>query len=415
MSFNRRIIVLCISIILVFTLAACNSKETSSTGGENAQGVTKDEILIGHIAPQTGSVAIYDVVRKGIQSYFNYVNENGGVNGRKLKLIAYDDQYQPAKTVQLAKRLVEKDKVFAMLANVCTPCNAAIKDYVVKTGVPMVLVGSGAKQFVNPPLKNYLGSDVMNYRIEAQVFLNYAINELGTKKIAIAYQNDDYGKEGLEEINQVIKNYPGVTIVSEVAFLATDTDFSSQAQKLEQAKPDAIINFASPTPAANLKKAMHKIGLDKPKYIVSSVGANDNKLFQLAGKDVWEGTYSGATYPMPQMVPNDPKMQLFVTRFSKDYPNDSPEGLSQIGWAAAQVMVESLKRTGDKLTWDNFLNSFNSFDHWEGSIYAGVTFSKDNHFGLTSMFMTQARDGKIVPITKPITFDPAKGKIQYNK
>ena len=198
--------------LLVFVLAACGSQETSSSAKENSgnytQGVTENEILIGHIAPQTGPVAIYDVVRKGIQSHFDYVNENGGVDGRQLKLVAYDDQFQPAKTVQLAKQLVEDDKVFAMLANVCTPCNTAIKDYMVDQGIPMVMVGSGAKTFVNPPIRNYMGQDVMNYRIEAQIFMNYAVNELGAKKIAIAYQNDDYGKEGLEELKNAIKNYP---------------------------------------------------------------------------------------------------------------------------------------------------------------------------------------------------------------
>ena len=404
--------------LLVFALAACGSQETSSSAKENSgnytQGVTENEILIGHIAPQTGPVAIYDVVRKGIQSHFDYVNENGGVNGRQLKLVAYDDQFQPAKTVQLAKQLVEDDKVFAMLANVCTPCNTAIKDYMVDQGIPMVMVGSGAKTFVNPPIRNYMGQDVMNYRIEAQIFMNYAVNELGAKKIAIAYQNDDYGKEGLEELKDAIKNYPKAEIVLEVPFLATDTDFSTQAQKLEKANPDTIINFASPAPAANLKKAMHKIGLDEPKYVVSSVGANDNNLFNLAGKDIWEGTYSGAVYPMPEMVPDDKEMQLFVERFSKDYPNDSTEGLSQIGWAAAQVMVEAIKRSGDDLSWDHFLDTFYTFEQWEGSIYAGVTFSKNNHYGLTSMFMTQARDGKIVPITEPISFDPETEEIKFN-
>jgi branched-chain amino acid transport system substrate-binding protein len=419
MVFKTKFFILLFGLILVLVLSACNSESSSAgekgSSGGNAQGVTDNEILIGHIAPQTGPVAIYDVVRKGIESHFKYVNENGGVNGRKLKLIAYDDQYQPAKTVQLAKRLVEEDEVFAMLANVCTPCNTAIKDYVVKTGVPMVMVGSGAKTFVNPPIRNYMGQDVMNYRIESQIFMNYAVNELGAEKIAIAYQNDDYGKEGLEELQKAIKSYPDAEIVSEVPFLATDTEFSSQAQKLEKANPDVIINIASPAPAANLKKAMHKIGLDDPKYIVSSVGANDNKLFELAGKEIWEGTYSGATYPMPEIVPDDEDMKLFVERFSKDYPNNSTEGLSQIGWAAASVLTEALKRSGDKLTWDHFLDTFYTFDNWDGSIYAGVTFSKDNHYGLASMFMTQAKDGKIVPITDPITFNPSTEEVIYTE
>lgn len=419
MKLKKRYFSIFIGLMMVFILAACSGEKSNSNSSssdsekssEVAQGVTKDEILIGHLGPQTGPVAIYDLIRKGIDSHFKYVNENGGVNGRELKLVAYDDQYQPAKTVQLAKRIVEQDKVFALLGNVCTPCNTAAKDFYLDKGIPMVQVSSGAKAFVNPPLPNYMGSSIMNYRVEAKIFLEYAINELGAKKIAIAYQNDDYGKEGLEEVREAIKNYPDAEVVIEIPFLSSDTEFSSQAQKLDEAQPDAILNFSTPNPAANLKKAMHKIGLDDPVYIVSSVGGNDNNMFNLAGEDLWEGTYSGGTFTMPELVPDDKEMQLFVERFSKDYPQDPTAGFSQVGWAAAQVMVEALERTGDDLTWANFLETFNTFDNWEGSLYAGVTFSKDNHYGLSTMFMTQAKDGKIEPITDPISFDPATGEI----
>nr|WP_263326602.1 ABC transporter substrate-binding protein [Neobacillus sp. Marseille-Q6967] len=414
MKVNKSFLALFLSMILVLT--ACggeksNSQSNKGTDSKQAQGVTSDEILIGHIAPQTGNAAIYDLVRKGIDSYFKYVNENGGVNGRKLKLIAYDDQYQPAKTVQAAKRLVEEEKVFAMVANVGTAPNLAIKDYIIEKGIPMVLTGTGVDAFVNPPIANYMGSDIVNYGIEAQIFLDYAVNELGAKKIALSYQNDDYGKAILEVLKKSIKNYPDVKIVTEVKFLATDTEFSSQAQKLQEADPDTILHFSIPVPAANMKKALHKIGVTEPNFIVSSVGANDNNLFKLAGDEVWEGTYSAAAYPMPEMVPDDKEMQLFVERFSKDYPNDPTAGLSQVGWASAQVLVEAIKRTGDELTWKNFLDTFYTFDNWQDSIYSGVTFSKDNHFGLSSMVMTQAKNGKILPITEAISFDPATGKV----
>lgn len=426
MKFKKSFFGLMFSLLAIFLLAACNNNESTisektpdvakeaDSSTELAQGVTDDEILIGHLGPQTGPVAIYDLIRKGFESYFKYVNENGGVNGRELKLIAYDDQYQPAKTVQLAKRLVEQDKVFAMIGNVCTPCNTSAKDYYIEKGIPIVFLSSGAKEFVDPPIKTYMGSSIMNYRVEAKIFLDYAVNELGAKKIALAYQNDDYGKEGYKGVKEAIKNYPDVEIVEEVTFLATDTEFSSQAQKLNNAKPDAILDFSTPNPAANLKKAMHKIGLTEPAYIVSSVGANDTNLFDLAGKDVWEGTYTGATFPMPELVPDDEDMQLFVERFSKDYPDDPTTGFSQVGWAAAQVLVEALNVTGDELTWDNFLKSFYSFDNWDGSLYAGVTFNENNHYGLSTMFMTQAKDGKIEPITDPISFDPETGEVKYS-
>lgn len=428
MGVKRKILSCVISLIMIAILGACSggtSSSSSSTSGgakgnnesgkssnELAQGVTDDEILIGHLGPQTGPVAIHDGVRKGIDSYFKYVNENGGVNGRKLKLIAYDDQYQPAKTVQLAKRLVEDDKVFAMVGNVGTGPNLAVKDYLVEKGIPMVMTGTGNNGITRPPLPNYMGSDVINYSIEGQIFLHYAVEELGAKKLAISYQNDDYGKENLQTIKDALKKYPGVEIVEEVSFLPTDTEFSSQAQKINEANPDTIIHFSVPGPAANMKKALHKIGVNA-NFIVASVAGSDSNVIDLAGKEVWEGTYTGATIPLPEVAADDEQMQTFLERFKADYPKAPIDGNSQVGWGAAEVLVEAIKRTGDQLTWDNFLKSFYTFDNWQDSIYTGVTFGDGNPYGLNSMMITKVQNGKIVTISDLITFDPITKEIAF--
>lgn len=415
-----------ISLIVLILLTGCSSNQTESengkagdatkapTEGAVAQGITDDTIYIGHLGPQTGPAATYDLVRKGIESYFKYVNENGGVHGRQLKLVAYDDQYQPAKTVQLARRLVEEDRVFAMLANVCTPCTAAALDYYVEKGIPLVMLSTGASQFVEPPIENLMGMDTFNYRIEAKIFLDYAVNELGAKKIAIAYQGDDFGREGYDAIKSVIGDYQGVEIVEEVNFLASDSDFSSQAQKLQESNPDVIISYAIPSPAANLKKAMYRIGLDGVPYIVASVGGTDINSFSLAGEDVWNGTITSATVPMPGQTDSE-SMKLYMERFSSDYPNDPIVGVNQLGWGAAQVLVEALKRTEGDLTWDNYLQSFYTFNHWQESIFEAVSFSENNHFGLTSVFMAQAKEGSLVPISGTITFNPETNEIQYEQ
>ncbi|OLO37908.1 hypothetical protein BTR23_13295 [Alkalihalophilus pseudofirmus] len=416
-----------ISMVAIIALTACSDEPAGSNNSTNdgeqgeqtdtgsvelAQGVTDSEILVGHLGPQTGPVAVYDYIRKGIESHFNYVNENGGVHGRQLKLVAYDDQYQPSRTVQLASRIVEEDKVFATLGNVCTPCNTAAKNTFESAGVPMVMVSTGAEEFVNPPIKNYFGSSILNYRIESRVFLDYAVNELNAKKIGIVFQNDDYGKEGLVALQAAVDSYDGVEIVAEIPYVSGDTDFSTQAQHVSQADPDVVIMLATPNPAANLKRDMHRIGLGDMPYIVSSVGANDRNLFNLAGEDIWEGTISAATFPMPDLS-DDPSMALYVERYSKDYPSDPLDGFAPVGWAIAEVFVEALERTGSELTWDNFFETMYSFDNWTDSIYEGVTFSEDNHYGLTTMILTEAKSGQIVPISGAITFDPATGEITY--
>ncbi|OUM84622.1 MAG: hypothetical protein BAA01_05630 [Bacillus thermozeamaize] len=414
-----------ITLVLLLIITACGGNQPANTspgnnqqGGDagnqpkqQAQGVTDSEILVGHIGPQTGPAAQYDLIRQGIQSYFNYVNENGGVNGRKLKLIAYDDQYQPSKTVPAAKRLVEEDKVFALVGNVCTPCNAAVKPYLVEKGIPVVAVSSGADQFVNPPVKNYFGY-LMNYRMEAAIYVDYAVNKMGAKKVAIAYQNDDFGKEGLEGAKEAIKKYNGLEVVAEVPFLVTDADFSSQAQQLQKSKPDVILAFATPKPAASLRKEMHKINATNIPMIVCSVGANDTNLFKLAGEEIWEGVISSASMPMADDS-DDPDMKLYKERFTKDFPNSTYNGNAQWGWVAAQIFVEGLKRAGDDLSWENYIKALETLDKWDGSLYPSVTYTPEYRYGLTSLFMTEAKDGKIVPITGIIHYDPATGKITY--
>lgn len=417
-------------LILTLVLAACsgsNQSSTSSNSNDNtssntngnepsqaqtAQGITDTEILVGHLGPQSGNTAIYDEIRVGIETYFNYVNENGGVHGRQLKLIAYDDQYQPAKTVQLAKKLVEEDKVFGLVANACTACNMAAKDYYIEKGIPYVMVGTGSKAFVDPPVKNLLGLLVMNYEVEAKIFLDYTANKLGAKRIALVYQNDDFGKTGYNALKSVLDKYPDVEIVAEETFLATDTEFSSQAQKLTEADPEVIITFATPNPAANLKKAIHKIGLTEPTYIVSSVGANDVSSYELAGADVWEGTVSSNIFGQPDPETANEQMKLYLEVMNKEKP-DKISTNSIGGWAAAQVFVEGLKRTEGDLTWDNFLQSFYTFDNWSDSLYSGVTFTEDNHYGVTSMFMIEAKDGKLIQTTDTISFDPGTGEVTY--
>lgn len=412
-------------LLLMLLLAACGSQteepsksvnspsSSSTTEGKSGspQGVTDSEILVGHVGPQTGATAIYDSNRKAIDSYFKYVNENGGVNGRKLKLIAYDNQGEPAKTVQAVKRLVEQDKVFAMVGNVGSSANLAVLDYYKKTGVPVIMAGTGNGQLVNPPIPNVLGISVINYSIEAKLLLDYAVNQGDAKTIAIAYQNDELGKEGLEAIKEAIGNYPDAEIIEEVNFLQTDVEFSSQVQKIQNAKPDAVIVLSTPNPAANLKKALYRIGADDITYIVTSVGGNDTNLFKLAGEDVWNGTISAATIPIPGGEDDSDSLKLFVERFGKDYPKEPLIGVSQSGWGSAEVFVEGLKRAGDNLDWKSFLETFYTFDNWKDSIYAGVSFSEDNHYGVTSLYMTEAKDGKIESTSVIMTVDPKTGEV----
>ncbi len=406
-----------IFLLIILLLTACSdeaktNEENNGNQENSTPGVTDKEILVGTLGPQTGPVAVYDSIRKGLDAYFTHVNENGGVHGREIKLIAYDDQYQPSKTVQLTKRLIEEDKVFGITATVCTACTSAALDYYKEKAVPLIMVGSGADVFVKPPIENVIGEYALNYGTEAKVFLDYSVRELGAKKIAIAYQNDDFGKEGYNAVKGEIDQYEGVKIVAEVNYLATDVEFSSQAQKLKAANPDVILTFSSPAPSANLKKAMYKIGFNDAKYIVCNPGGNNPDVFDLAGTEVWEGTISSSSIPLIDQI-DDEKMKLYKEVFGKKYPNEPLGGPAQLGWASGQVFVEGLNRAGKDLTRENFLEAFYTFDNWQDSLFTGITFSKENHYGVNTLFLTEAKDGQFIELTDIITYDPIADKITY--
>ena len=410
-----------ISLFLtVILLVSCSGQTTGSqsTSGKTkdgkkvAQGVTDKEIRVGLTGPQTGPVAEYDKVRKGVQAYFNYVNDNGGVNGRKLKLIAYDDQYQPAKTLQGIQRLIDQDKVFSIIYPIGTANIAASLSLLQKTGIPVTGLGTGADKFVNPPIKNIFGG-TFNYVVEAKVFLDYSVNKLHAKKIAIAYQNDDFGKQGLEAVKKNINKYKGVSIVKEVPFLATDKEFSSQAQQLKEANADVIIMNSTPAPAAGLRKEMHKIGASDIPFIVSQTGGADKNQFNLAGNDAWEGTISSIVYPTYETQLDDPEVKKYVDTVTKDFGKETLGALSEGAWSTAQIYVEGLKRTGDDLTWENFINKMNTFDNWNGSFYPNINYSEKHHYGNTTLYLIQAKGGALVPITDPIYYDADKEEIIY--
>ncbi|WP_216829839.1 ABC transporter substrate-binding protein [Alkalihalobacterium elongatum] len=424
---KKKSLILLFSLIFVLLLVACqepssspapadedqgeeSQDQTQEESGEKnyAQGVTDDEILIGAIGPQTGPVAEYDKVRQGLQAYINYVNDNGGVNGRTFKLIPYDDQYQPAKTVQAAQRLIEQDQVFAIAIPLGTANVGAIQDTLTNSGIPVTGIQTGADKFVNPPIKNIF-ADTLNYTVEAKILLDYAVNELGAKKIALAYQNDDFGMQGSGTIKEEIGKYDA-EIVKEVKFLASDSDLSSQAQHLANSDADVIFMVSTPMPAASLRIEMDKIGATDIPYIVTNTGGGDKNQFNIAGKDIWEGTISTSKFASLESLPEIEEYYEYIT---KDFGEAAIGALSQQGWGHGQVLIETFKRAGDNLTWENFIAQMETFDNWDGSIYAEVTYTPEHRYGTTTLYIIQAKDGELVPVSEAIYYDPETKEIVY--
>lgn len=415
MKLSKKLIFTIWSLLLLIALVACGGNKTSidsdkKSNSEIAQGVADDEIIVGQIGPQTGPVAIYDSFRKGIQAHFDYVNENGGVNGRKLKLIAYDDQYQPSQTIQGVKKLVDEDKVFSLLMPIGTAPISAAAPFLIESGIPVVGVGSGADMFVNPPIQNFFIT-VFNASIEAKMLTNYAYEKLNAKKIAVVFQNDELGKQPLEVVREAIKDYEGLEISAEIPFLPTDTDFSSHMQKILNSDPDTIIMFGTPAPAANLRKEMNKINATDIPFLVSQNGGADESMFEIAGKEIWEGTISAS--PLPLESSDIPGYDIYAERIIKDFGKDEIGAMTMTGWSNAQIFVEALKRAGDDLTWENFISQLETFENWDGSFFPSVTYTSEHRYGITTLFVFEAKDGKRSLLHK-VHYDPETEEITYD-
>jgi branched-chain amino acid transport system substrate-binding protein len=352
-------------------------------------------------------------VRQGLQSYFNYVNEEGGVNGRKIKLIAYDDKFEAKNTVQNVKRLEENDKVFALVGNVGTIQTMAIVPYLKQKDLPLIGVQSGSKGLFDPVNPNIFGN-VMNYTLEIDILSDYLIKEKGVKKIFLSYLNNDAGKEIKDGVARALERYPDVEVVGEGPHLPTDTDFSGIVQKIKETKPDVVMVGSGPSTTANLKKEMHKNGLKDVLFASASTGGDDPNLFKLVGEEVWTGTISNTSIPIPA-VSEDPDIQIYAKQFKKDFPDSPPSGFSMWGWAMGQIFVEAVKRSGDELTRENLKKQLETFDNWDGSLYPSITYTPESHYGNTTIYITEAKDGTIVPITKPITYDVKTKKIKYSE
>jgi branched-chain amino acid transport system substrate-binding protein len=370
----------------------------------NTNGVTDTEVLIGGWGPQSGPAAAYGTIDRVIDAYFKKVNSEGGVNGRQIKFIYQDDAYQASMTQTVVKKMVEQDKVFALLAGLGTANNLAVMDYLVQNGVPHLAPATGTS-FIANPLKRPIFALQTNYQVEATLVTRYAADSLGAKKIAVFYQDDAFGKEGLDAITTVAKA-KSKEVVAQVSYQATDKDFSSQALKLQQSGADTVIFWSVPGPTGAILQAISDIGY-KPTLLLSAV-ANDPSLFKLSANTI-DGAWTSAWLPdVTDPAANDPKITAFKDFMAKWAPKETPGGFAASGYAEAQLMVEGLKRAGKDLTRESFVKALETLDNWKDGLTFSVSYSPTNHQGQNSVYFMQAsaKDSRFVKKSDFIEYKP---------
>jgi ABC-type branched-subunit amino acid transport system substrate-binding protein len=320
-------------------------------------GATDTEIKIGQTLPFSGPASAYASIGKTQAAYFNMINEQGGVNGRKINLIQYDDGYSPPKAVEQVRKLVENDEVLFMFQMIGTPSNAAVQKYLNTKKVPQMFAATGASRFSDP--KNYpwtLGFNP-NYFVEGRIYGQYIIKNYPDAKVGVLYQNDDLGRDYLNGIKSGLGDKASTMVVAEASYEVSDPTVDSQILKLKSAGVDVLFSASTPKFAAQTIKKNAELGW-KPVHILDINATSVGAVMQPAGLEASKGVIS-VNYgkdPLDPTWKDDPGMKRYFEFMAKYYPEgDKNSNFNSYGYGVAQLMVHVLKQCGDDLTRENVL------------------------------------------------------------
>jgi branched-chain amino acid transport system substrate-binding protein len=334
----------------------------ASTSGASAQkkydtGATDTEIKVGNIMPYSGPASAYGVIGRTEAAYFKKINDAGGVNGRKINFISYDDAYSPPKAVEQARKLVESDEVLFIFNSLGTPSNSAIHKYMNSKKVPQLFVATGATKWNDPKEFPWTMGWQPSYQSEARIYAKYLLKEKPNAKIAVLYQNDDYGKDYLKGLKDGLGAKAASMIVAEESFETTEPTIDGHIVKLKSSGADVFVDIATPKFAAQAIKKVAEVDW-KPLHILNNVAASVASVIKPAGFENAQGIIS-AQYLKDASDPqwdNDPGMKQFYDFMAKDFPegNKLDQG-TVVGYGVAQTLVHVLEQCGDNLTRENVM------------------------------------------------------------
>jgi branched-chain amino acid transport system substrate-binding protein len=339
------------------TLAVALSASSAYAQKKYDTGATDTEIKIGQTVPFSGPASAYSSIGKAQAAYFKMINEQGGINGRKINLIQYDDAYSPPKAVEQVRKLVESDEVLLTFQIVGTPSNAAVQKYLNAKKVPQLFAATGASKFTDP--KNFpwtLGFNP-NYQTEGRIYGQYILKNHPDAKIGVLYQNDDLGRDYLTGLKAGLGDKAAKMIVAEASYEVTDPTIDSQVLKIKDAGTDLFFNASTPKQAAQAIKKIGELGWH-PVQIVDINATSVGAVLQPAGLEASKGLIStnyGKDPSDPQWK-DDPGMKHYFDFMAKYYPDgDKNSNFNTYGYSTAQLMAHVLKQCGDDLTRENVM------------------------------------------------------------
>jgi ABC-type branched-subunit amino acid transport system substrate-binding protein len=337
-------------------------------------GADDKEIKVGHLNPYSGPASAYGAIGKAISAYFDKINAEGGINGRKVKFISLDDGYNPAKTVEQTRKLVEEEEVLLIFQPLGTPSNSAIHKYLNSKKVPQLFVATGATKWGDPKNFPYTMGWQPNYQSEARIYAAHILETKPNAKIGVLYQNDDYGKDYLKGFEDGLGAKAAAMIVSKVSYEVTDPTVDSQMVTLKASGADTFFNITTPKFAAQAIKKAGELGW-KPTHYLNSVSSSVGSVMTPAGLDNGVGVITAGYIKDP----TDPQFQKgkeyddWVAWMKKYHPSGNLlDNFNVYGYTVAQTLVQVLKQAGDNLTRDNVMKQAASLDMTLPMLLPGV-------------------------------------------
>ena len=352
----------------------------ASSSGALAQkkydiGATDTEIKIGNIMPYSGPASAYGVIGKTEEAYFRKINAEGGINGRKINFVSYDDGYSPPKTVEQARKLVESDEVLLIFNSLGTAMNSAIQKYMNAKKIPQLFVATGATKWNDPKEFPWTMGWQPNYQSETQIYAKYILKEYPNARIAVMYQNDDYGKDYLKGLKDGLGAKAASMIVAEESYETSEPTIDTHIVKLKSTNADVFINVASPKFAAQAIKKMAEVQW-KPVHFLNNVSGSIGGVITPAGPENAQGIISSAYLkdPTDPQWKNDAGMKAWNEFLDKYFPEANRTDASVIyGYTVTQTLVHVLKQCGDNLTRENVMKQAAGIQDLElGGLLPGI-------------------------------------------
>jgi ABC-type branched-subunit amino acid transport system substrate-binding protein len=382
------------NLVLIGLLTAMVLIIAAPALGQKVRGVTDTEIFIGQWGPQTGPAAPWGAVARGTDLLVKIINEEGGIHGRKINFTLRDDSYQPAKTKAIAKEFVEQIGVFAVVGGVGVAPGMTARDYLMENKVIWAGPVTGVYEWIHP-IQKYLFAIYPLYDDEAFNLTGYLHEKLGFKKIAMFYQNDDYGKQGVMGVERYLLKKK-INLVAKISAEVTDRDLSTHALKLKNSGADAVIMWTMPTHAVLLLNETAKIGF-KPQWATSNT-LSDSVLMMQITKGLWAGMITSFFGELPDS--NHPLMVKYREAHKKFAPQERWGVFYYAGIIFAEPFFEGLRRAGKNLTTESWIKAEETLKDWKG-IGPPITYTNplDRQGGKHVFYGKVKPDGNIEKLT----------------